>query len=99
MSETEWWAAFGEPQAEVPAIDADVVAGQLAAQPLGPDKTRDFLLVDVRRTDYRGGTVTSSINFPAHSFFQTRAIVYQLCKQAGIKQIIFYCSARLFSLA
>jgi arsenical-resistance protein 2 len=92
MSEAPWWAAFGEPKAQAPAIEAHVVATQLAAQPLGPNTKRDFLLVDVRRTDYEGGTVTTSINFPAHSFYQTRAIIYQLCKQAGIKQIIFYCS-------
>ncbi|KAM3451221.1 hypothetical protein MY3296_005477 [Beauveria thailandica] len=52
---------------------------------------RDFLLVDVRRTDWDGGTVATSINLPAQSFFQTRPVVYQLCKQAGIERIIFYC--------
>jgi arsenical-resistance protein 2 len=93
MSEAPWWAAFGEPQAAAPPMDPAVIAEKLAAQPLGPDQKRDFLLVDVRRTDFEGGTVATSINFPAHSFFQTRAIVYQLCKQAGIKQVVFYCSA------
>lgn len=55
------------------------------------NKPRDFLLVDVRRTDYEGGTVKTSINLPAHSLYQTRPVIYQLCKQAGIRYIIFYC--------
>jgi arsenical-resistance protein 2 len=57
----------------------------------GKHDNRDFLLVDVRRTDWEGGTIATSINLPAQSFYQTRPIVYQLCKQAGIKRVIFYC--------
>lgn len=66
--------------------DAAAVAG---AQ--GSSSNRDFLLVDVRRTDWEGGTVATSINLPEQSFYQTRPAVYRLCKQAGIKRVIFYC--------
>jgi hypothetical protein len=31
------------------------------------------------------------MNLPAHSFYPTRIILYDLCKQAGIKTVIFYC--------
>jgi len=55
------------------------------------EKPREFLLVDVRRTDCVGGTVTSALNLPAHSFFHTRKSLYQLCRQAGVKRVIFYC--------
>lgn len=58
-------------------------------------ESRKFLLVDVRRTDWDGGTIATSINLPAQSFHQTRPIVYQLCKQAGIEQVIFYCGKKL----
>lgn len=57
----------------------------------GGHTQKDFLLVDVRRNDWEGGTIATSVNLPAQSFYHTRSGVYQLCKQAGIKKVIFYC--------
>jgi arsenical-resistance protein 2 len=51
----------------------------------------DVLLVDTRRTDCTGGTVRGAINVPAHSFYPTRGVLYDLCKRAGVKTVIFYC--------
>lgn len=88
-----WWASLPEPKASCRRLEpADVI--QLLESQAGLDarRHRSFLLVDVRRTDWQGGALASSINLPAHSFYQTRAIVYQFCKQAGIKTLIFYCS-------
>lgn len=64
-------------------LENDMAAGESAK--------RQFLLVDVRQVDWEGGTITTSINLPAQSFYQTRPVVYRLCKQAGIETIIFYC--------
>ncbi|KAK2027586.1 Rhodanese-like protein [Colletotrichum zoysiae] len=89
-----WWAAFPAPKAKAPEIDADEVMGLLEAQAAaGRDTPRDFLLVDVRRNDFEGGTIATSINFPAQSLYQTRPIIHQLCKQAGVKRVIFYCGS------
>ncbi|GJC90338.1 arsenate reductase [Colletotrichum tofieldiae] len=89
-----WWAAFPAPKAKSPDIEADEVMGLLEAQAAaGKDTPRDFLLVDVRRNDFEGGTIATSINFPAQSLYQTRPIIHQLCKQAGIKRVIFYCGS------
>ncbi|EHK40254.1 hypothetical protein TRIATDRAFT_80524 [Trichoderma atroviride IMI 206040] len=76
---------FIEPSEVYESIERVKAAGQRAH--------KDFLLVDVRRTDWEGGTVATSVNFPAQSFYQTRGAVYQLCKQAGIKRVIFYCGS------
>lgn len=57
----------------------------------GDHARKDFLLVDVRRNDWEGGTIATSVNLPAQSFYPTRSGVYRLCKQAGIKKVIFYC--------
>lgn len=57
------------------------------------ERKKDWLLVDVRRTDYEGGTVATSINFPAHTLFQTRATIFNMCKQAGVRRVLFYCGA------
>ncbi|QYS96974.1 Rhodanese domain-containing protein [Trichoderma simmonsii] len=59
----------------------------------GDHARKDFLLVDVRRNDWEGGTIATSVNLPAQSFYPTRPGVYQLCKQAGIKKVIFYCGS------
>ncbi|KAL7943056.1 Rhodanese-like domain-containing protein [Trichoderma barbatum] len=59
----------------------------------GDHAQKDFLLVDVRRNDWEGGTIATSLNLPAQSLYHTRSGVYQLCKQAGIKKVIFYCGS------
>ncbi|TAQ90125.1 hypothetical protein B7494_g1528 [Chlorociboria aeruginascens] len=52
---------------------------------------KGFLLVDVRGADWEGGTIKTSLNLPAQSFYQTRKTLFDLCDRAGIKQVIFYC--------
>lgn len=84
---TPWWTEFPEPKSTPNTIDRAVVLSLLEQQ----DGPRDFLLVDARRTDCTGGTVSSSINLPAHSFYPTRKTLYDLCTRAGIKKVIFYC--------
>ncbi|KAK3937511.1 Rhodanese-like domain-containing protein [Diplogelasinospora grovesii] len=88
---TPWFTAFPEPTSVCDRIDRTEVLELLEGQ--SANKLRDLLLVDARRTDCVGGTITSSINLPAHSFYPTRKMVYDLCKQAGIKRIIFYCGS------
>ena len=88
----QWWDAFPKPQASCDFIEADEVKDLIEkTRSGGKEVVRNFLLVDVRQKDWEGGTVATSINLPAQTFYQTRPAVYQLCKQAGIKKIIFYC--------
>ncbi|KAM0259934.1 hypothetical protein ACHAQJ_003026 [Trichoderma viride] len=75
--------AFIEPSEVYESIERIQAAGEHAP--------KDFLLVDVRKNDWGGGTIATSINLPAQSFYQTRPGVYQLCRQAGVKKVIFYC--------
>lgn len=87
-----WWASFPDPKAPVHALEPEDVQQLLESHAsAGPNSIKSFLLVDVRRTDWEGGTVTTAINFPAHTLYQTRPAIYQLCKQADIKTIIFFC--------
>lgn len=92
---TPWWTAFPQPSSNADKVEPAQVLEMLEKQ--SDDKPREFLLVDARRTDCTGGTVATSINLPAHSFFPTRKSLYELCKQAGIKRVIFYCGM-LFTL-
>ncbi|KAL6876778.1 Rhodanese-like domain-containing protein [Trichoderma novae-zelandiae] len=59
----------------------------------GDDASRDFQLVDVRRDEWEGGTITTSINLDAQLFQQAREMVYTLSKQAGVKKVVFYCGS------
>ena len=41
-------------------------------------KIGSMLIVDVRRTDYEGGSIRGSINIPAQGFYWNRGILYEL---------------------
>jgi len=86
-----WWADFPEPKAIPPRIEPAEVYQLLQEQEQGPSRPMGFLIVDTRRTDCTGGTVHGAINLPAHSFYPTRKALYDLCIQAGVKKVIFYC--------
>jgi arsenical-resistance protein 2 len=86
----EWWASLPAVRSTLPTISADAVMKlfddmDLAATP------RSFLLVDVRRTDWEGGTIKTSLNLPAQSFYQTRKTLFDLLERGGFKMVIFYC--------
>lgn len=79
----KWWDAFPAPSRTADILPRPTALANLASP--------ELLVVDVRRTDYEGGTVRGSLNIPAHSFYFNRAVLYDLCKRAGVKQVAFYC--------
>ena len=78
-----WTDAFPAPRTTAPVLSREEALSDLSSP--------DLLIVDVRRTDYEGGTVRGSINLPAHSFYMNRGVLYDLCKRAGVKRVVFYC--------
>lgn len=54
---------------------------------------RDFVLVDLRRTDHEGGTIRGSINLPAQSLWPTIPTLYSILKAASVRKVIWYCSS------
>lgn len=80
---SNWWDAFPAPRHTAPLLPREAALSDLASP--------DLLVVDVRRSDYEGGTIRGSLNLPAQSFYLNRAVLYDLCKRAGIKQVAFYC--------
>ncbi|KAF2188559.1 hypothetical protein K469DRAFT_737382 [Zopfia rhizophila CBS 207.26] len=44
---------------------------------------RDFVLVDLRRNDYKGGTIYNSINLPAQSLYHSIPTLYTMFKAAA----------------
>jgi arsenical-resistance protein 2 len=58
----------------------------------------DFLLVDLRRTDFEGGTIKGSLNLPAQSLYPTLPTLFNLVRSAGVKDVIFYCGMSLVAV-
>ncbi|KAI0487131.1 Rhodanese-like domain-containing protein [Xylaria cf. heliscus] len=88
--EQPWHAAFPPPKTIEPAsLTREEVLDKLRAGGIG----RDFILVDVRRNDYEGGTVRGAINLPAQSLYPTIPALYQLFKNASIRHVIWYCGS------
>jgi arsenical-resistance protein 2 len=46
---------------------------------------------DIINEGTQGGTIKTSINLPAQSFYQSRKTLLDLCDRADIKTVIFYC--------
>ncbi|KAI1821159.1 Rhodanese-like domain-containing protein [Xylaria intraflava] len=89
-SEQPWHAAFPAPKTTEPAsLTPEEVLDKLRAGGVG----RDFVLVDVRRNDYEGGTIRGAINLPAQTLYPTIPTLYQLFKSAGVRHVIWYCGS------
>ncbi|PMD20829.1 Rhodanese-like protein [Hyaloscypha hepaticicola] len=88
----EWWVLLPVVRSTPPTISADEVMKLFDDMDITPTP-RAFLLVDVRRTDWEGGTIKTSLNLPAQSFYQTRKTLFDLLERGGFKKVIFYCGA------
>ena len=89
QEEKPWHAAFPAPRTTAPLLERDSVFRMLSA--MGDIFSIGLLLVDVRRTDYEGGTITGSINLPAQSFYLNMGTFYKLCRGANVDRVAFYC--------
>ncbi|KAK2882418.1 hypothetical protein FQN49_000370 [Arthroderma sp. PD_2] len=87
--EAPWHSAFPAPKATAGAVSRSEVLEWLSKN----DGPLDYVLVDVRRVDHEGGTISGSLNLPAQSFYASRPTLYKLLKQAGVKKAVFYCGS------
>ncbi|KAI2622049.1 Rhodanese-like domain-containing protein [Xylaria nigripes] len=91
-SEQPWHAGFPAPKSTEPvSLTREEVLEKLQAGSIG----REFVLIDLRRNDYEGGTIHGAINLPAQTLFPTIPTLYKLFKSAGIRQVIWYCGSSL----
>ncbi|OQE08867.1 hypothetical protein PENVUL_c008G02155 [Penicillium vulpinum] len=54
---------------------------------------KDFVLVDLRRTDFEGGTIRGSLNLPAESLFPTVPTLYSILSQGRVANVVWYCGS------
>ncbi|OPB44515.1 arsenate reductase Arc2 [Trichoderma guizhouense] len=90
--EVPWHAAFPSPKRQEPET---MTRGEVLKMMKddGSVAGKDYLLVDLRRTDHQGGTIRGSINLPAQSLYPALPTVYNMVKTAGIRRVIWYCSS------
>lgn len=63
-----WYTAF-----PAPTVTAPIMPRRRAAQMLSLKGVAAILVIDVRRTDFEGGMITSGLNIPAQGKSITRA--------------------------
>ncbi|TKA66853.1 hypothetical protein B0A55_10002 [Friedmanniomyces simplex] len=90
IPEQPWYAAYPKAHSEPATISRQELL-RLLKSDTGPGET--FVLVDLRRTDYEGGTIMGSINLPAQSLHPTIPSLYSLFEAAGVNQVIWYCGS------
>ncbi|KAF2482282.1 hypothetical protein BDY17DRAFT_317044 [Neohortaea acidophila] len=56
-------------------------------------KIASMLIIDVRRTDYEGGSIRGSLNIPAQGFWWNRGMLYELAYKADMQWVVFTCNS------
>ncbi|KAK9447678.1 Rhodanese-like domain-containing protein [Limtongia smithiae] len=88
--EKQWHSAFPAPESTAAVITRETFVSWLQA---GQVPGKDFVLVDVRRIDYEGGTICGAINLPAQSLYATIPTLYTLFSTAGVKNVVWFCGS------
>lgn len=52
---------------------------------------RDYIVVDVRRTDFENVFIKGALNLPAHTFYPTRETIVKVLSTIPI--VVFHCSS------
>ncbi|OQE31147.1 hypothetical protein PENFLA_c002G03976 [Penicillium flavigenum] len=89
-AELPWHAAYPAPRAAAPSISREELVQWIRD---GKQAGKDFILVDLRRTDYEGGTIQGSLNLPAQSLYPTIPTLYSLVSNSSVKYVIWYCGS------
>ncbi|KAJ5985384.1 hypothetical protein N7499_008337 [Penicillium canescens] len=89
-SEAPWHAAFPAPKSVAPSISREEFLQWIRE---GKQAGKDFVLVDLRRNDYEGGTIQGSLNLPAQSLYPTIPTLYSLVSNSSAKFVIWYCGS------
>ncbi|OJJ67597.1 hypothetical protein ASPBRDRAFT_58702 [Aspergillus brasiliensis CBS 101740] len=85
-----WHAAYPAPRSAATGIRREEVLQWFRS---GKQAGRDFILVDLRRTDFEGGTIRGSINLPAQSLYPAIPTLYSLLSQSPVKEVVWYCGS------
>ncbi|KAK3669716.1 hypothetical protein LTR78_010399 [Recurvomyces mirabilis] len=84
-----WHLAYPEARITPARISREAVL-QLVTSATKP---KEYVLVDLRRDDFKGGAIDGYINLPAQSLYPTIPALYALFQAAGVRQVICYCGS------
>ena len=87
-SEPEWYEKYPAPDiSNLKYADKKVVAQAIR------NGYKDFLVIDLRRNDYKGGRIRGALNLPAQSMYPALDDIYTLAEQAGKKNVYVHCGS------
>ncbi|GAA5899190.1 hypothetical protein JCM6882_009279 [Rhodosporidiobolus microsporus] len=94
--EKPWHAAFPTPAASLAdntldSITAEDLRAKMDAAGADDLSKRDWVVVDVRRTDFEDAFIKGAINLPAHSFYPTLASLLPILSR--YPSVIFHCQS------
>ncbi|KAJ3388281.1 hypothetical protein HDU84_009865 [Entophlyctis sp. JEL0112] len=85
---SNWWDAYPVPRSDPVFWTHDKVAELIRSSSVCG---KDYACVDVRRTDYLGGTVKGATNAPAQTFYDQLGNFVE--KYKNIPLVIFFCNS------
>ncbi|KAJ6609701.1 hypothetical protein B0H10DRAFT_2193759 [Mycena sp. CBHHK59/15] len=91
MSNRDWHSAFPVPVAEPRFITPEELAVIIREKEI----VKDYLVVDVRRTDFEDASIVGCLNLPAHSFFPTLPAILALLSSVPLSSSIAIAASRV----
>lgn len=87
-----WYAKFPTPKARPGNVSASDLLDRI--QKAKNETSPSYVLVDVRRNDHEGGTISTSINLPAQSIQYSLGTLVQILRATqSVHAVIFYCGS------
>ncbi|BGP24633.1 hypothetical protein Rt10032_c03g1256 [Rhodotorula toruloides] len=92
--ETPWHAAFPTPSRSLADSSLATISAEELRKKVEEQSDmfkRDFLVVDVRRTDFEDAFIKGAVNLPAHSFYPTLPSLLPILSR--YRAVIFHCQS------
>ncbi|KAF2687101.1 arsenate reductase [Lentithecium fluviatile CBS 122367] len=89
--DSPWDPAYPIPKNQTPTPISRVEVLSLFHS--GKRAGKDFVLVDLRRDDRIGGTISTSLNIPAQTLYPSIPTLYSLFASAKVERVIWYCGS------
>ncbi|KAJ7151042.1 Rhodanese-like domain-containing protein [Mycena filopes] len=84
---TDWHAAFPAPASTPASISRDELAAIVREKQI----MKDYVVIDVRRTDFEGAAIAGCLNLPAHSFYPTLSTIVTVL--SFVPLVVFHCNS------
>ncbi|PVG01339.1 Rhodanese-like protein [Serendipita vermifera] len=82
-----WHASLPQPVSKPERISCEELKALMEGDLING---KDYIVVDVRRTDFEDGFIKGALNLPAHSFYQTLPAIVAIL--GHIPRVIFHCN-------